>query len=69
MAVFSEFHYYSPLHDANVARVSVPDDRGGEFFAIVPTDGKGYRERRAEAIDLCLEAIETGCEPGEVRAT
>lgn len=64
---FSEHHYWSIFHDANVARISVPNERGGEFFVIVKTDGKGYRARRQAAVELCLEAIEAGCDPGEVR--
>jgi hypothetical protein len=64
---FSEFEYYSPIHDANVARVSVADNNGREFWMIVERDEKGYRERRHEAIDACAEAIEAGCAPGEVR--
>lgn len=67
MTTFSEYHYWSIFRDANVARVSVPDAHGREFFMIVKTDGKGYRARRQEAVSLCMEAIEAGCDPGEVR--
>ena len=64
---FSEFVTYSPLYDAEVARISVPDANGCEYFAIVAIDGKGYRQRRDEAIGKCVEAIKAGCPPGEVR--
>ncbi len=67
MTTFSEFEYYSVLHDANVARVSIIDPHGAEFFMIVERDEKGYRDRRNDAIDACVEAIEAGCAPGEVR--
>lgn len=64
---FSEYEYYSVMHDAEVCRVSIPDDNGREFFAIVPVDGKGYRERREAACNTIIEAIRQGCRPGEVR--
>ena len=64
---FSEYTYYSLVHDCEVSRISVPDENGREFFAIVALEGKGYRERRSEAIQKCLEAMRAGCEPGEVR--
>jgi hypothetical protein len=63
---FSEYEYYSPILDAEVCRISIPDDNGQEFFAIVPTDGKGYRERRDKAIDTLLEAMRLGLTPGQV---
>ena len=67
MTSFSEYEYYCPLRDAYVARVSVADDHGAEYFMIVERDAKGYRERRENAIDACIEVIEAGCAPGEVR--
>lgn len=38
-----------------------------EYFCIIPaSDGRRYRERRDEALDLIEMAIRQGCEPGEV---
>ena len=68
VVTFSEFEYWSAIHGEDVVRVSVTDANGSEFFAIVPLDGRVYRKRRDEAIELCLEAIRLGCAPGEVRA-
>lgn len=65
--IFSEWAFYCPFRDQNVVRVSVPDRHGSEFWMIVEQDGKGYRDRRKKAIDCCLEAMEAGCSPGEVR--
>lgn len=64
---FSEFEAYSPIHDQTMTRVSVPDAQGREYWVLVPTYGKGYRERRNNAISLCEEAIAIGCDPGQVR--
>lgn len=69
MIHFSEYEYWCPLRDLNVVRVSVVDRNGREFFMVVPADGRGYRDRREKAIDACVEAIELGCDPGEVRVS
>lgn len=64
---YSEFRSYSPLYDAEVIRVSMADKLGREFFHIIPAlDGKRYRERLEEALELIESAISQGCEPGEV---
>lgn len=65
---FSEYEYYSVLHDAEVCRISVPDENGREFFAVVPLDGKDYKGRRDKAMDAIVEAMRLGLRPGEVRA-
>lgn len=69
MTIYSEYEAYSPIHDEVMTRVSVADDNGREFWTLVPTYGKGYRDRRSTAIDMCLEAIQAGCSPGEVRCS
>lgn len=63
---FSEYEYYSPMLDADVCRISIPNDDGQEFFAIVRTEGRGYRDRRDKAIDSILAAMQQGCAPGQV---
>lgn len=63
---FSEWFHYDITRDADVCRVSIADPAGREFFAVVPTDGKGYRDRRDDAVSAILTAIEAGDEPGEV---
>lgn len=43
------------------------DRNGDEYFAIIPASvGKGYREARAAALEVILEAIDDGFGPGEV---
>lgn len=66
---FTEYEYYSPILDDDVCRISVADEHGQEFFAIVGVNGKGYRQRRDEAIDVILQAIQQGCAPGQVIVT
>jgi hypothetical protein len=66
MRVYSEFRCYSPTHDAMVSRVSMPDDRGDEFYVEVLGEGKDYRKAKAQALDDLIEAIEMGLPPGKV---
>lgn len=68
MSVYVVNTYYSPLIDGEVARVSMADDHGSEYFAIVPKppSGKGWRAKRDAALDLIEEAIDNGDRPGEV---
>ena len=67
MIRYHEYHYWCVYRDAYVARVSVVDKNGREFFQIVTRDGRGYRERREKAVEACCDAIDQGCDPGEVR--
>lgn len=68
MAGFREFAFYSPFLDSEAVRLSVYDQRGSEFFMIVPMeDGKAWRKRRDEALGIIGEAIDAGLQPGEVR--
>ena len=68
MMHYQENRMYSPLFDGDVARISMWDRHGSEFFCLIPAGyGAAYRDRR----DACLEAIETAIaqrrDPGEVR--
>lgn len=48
-------------------RLSMVDERNGEFFLFIPAlDGKAYRERREKALETIQTAIEAGLDPGEV---
>lgn len=58
--------YFSVPHDCDVARISGFDDRSCEHWVIVGA-GKGYRERRDEALIKIQESIESGDPPGEVK--
>ena len=67
---YREYRYWSPMMGKEAARISVSDGRNQEFFMLIPADERGfaYRERRAEAVEAILKAIEAGQEPGEVTA-
>jgi hypothetical protein len=67
-----EYKYWSIVHGRTVARISTFDPRGGELWVWVDAtdgkvNGKTYRERRENALDMLHEALALGLEPGEVR--
>ncbi len=65
---YREFRQYSAIHDCEMVRLSVADERGSEFWMLIPgAVGKSWRERKAEALDNIEAAMAQGCEPGEVR--
>lgn len=65
---YREFRFWSPLMGQEAARISMVDDRCGEFFMIIPASGgREYREARNAAIDAISTAIDIGLSPGEVR--
>jgi hypothetical protein len=69
VSAYSEFRYYSPIYDCECARLSMFDSHGGEFFTILAVeDGRKWRERRNEALDVIETAIREGLQPGEVRS-
>lgn len=68
---FHEYVHWSVILGCNAVRLSVFNGQGAEFFMLLERDGKingkGWRDRRRDALDAIEEAIEIGCEPGEVR--
>lgn len=64
----SEYRYWSPVHGEEVARVSMFNDRGHEFWMELPCeDGRAYRSALRDAAEAIDQAINDGLEPGEVR--
>lgn len=57
--------YYDINRDEDVARVSGWDQNHQEFWMVILT-GKGYADRRKEAVLAIMSAIEAGNLPGEV---
>lgn len=52
-----------------MVRISMSNERGGEYFVMIPADdGKSYRAQRETALIMIEQAIQAGLEPGEVRA-
>lgn len=64
---FHEHRCYSPIHDAEMVRLSLFDKRGFEFFALIPSEnGRKWRERRDKALDAIADAMQAGDVPGEI---
>lgn len=65
---YSEYRFWSPMLGGDAARISMVDDRGGEFYQIIDAEGRGstYRARREAAIEVIAQAIEMGLAPGQV---
>lgn len=69
----SEFTAYNPIYDAEITRLSLTNDEGLEYYALLRREnGKAWRERRAKAIDQMLDAMTPvsegglGLPPGQV---
>ena len=66
MAEYQEFSFYSATLGGNASRLSICDNQGHEFFVTIPREtGKKYRDRKAKALALVMDAIERGDQPGE----
>lgn len=65
---YQEFFSYSPLTDARMARISMFNGHGHEFFRMIPAGhGKRYREARLAAVEMIAEAMNSrDAQPGEV---
>lgn len=67
MTGYHEYRYWSPLHDADMVRLTVFDQRGAEYWSLVPASApRKYRERREHALKLIDYAMEQKMEPGQV---
>jgi hypothetical protein len=63
-----EFHFWSPLMGRDAVRLSMANERGEEYFALVPDlDGPAWRKLKQEAWEALSEAIEADMKPGEIR--
>ena len=71
MSVYQALHMgFSAVYNTNVTRISLIDDRGDEYWTLIPTcSGKRYRDTRDRVLDALQDAIERGDEPGEVTTT
>ena len=65
MITWSERTYYSMDLDCQVSRVSGFDDHHQEHWLVIEI-GRGYRDRRAAAVERIMASIEAGDPPGEV---
>lgn len=68
MGLYREFRFFSAALDADAVRLSMTDDRGQEYYAIVEAAvGRRWRERREAALARIEDAIALGYAPGEIR--
>lgn len=65
MTHWGERACYSVSHDCEMSRISGYDDHAREHWMMIET-GAGFRERRTEAVERIMQAIEDGHEPGQV---
>lgn len=65
--VYNEHTRYSAIHDCEVTRLSLCDDRGGEFFCLIPRDGraKKWRAVRDKVLEDLQSEIQAGSQPGQ----
>lgn len=66
-AGYSEHKRFSIVAGGMVARISVFNSHGHEYWREVDAEGRGYRDRVQQALELIDEAMTLGCDPGEVR--
>ena len=69
MSFFQQLRTWSPISGDYVWRISMPNEHGHELFMVVSGDRRGYRQRRAAALMAIQDALDAGCDPGEVRPT
>ncbi len=72
MSKYVIHRYYSIVHCCRVARLSMADEWGQEYFATVPMAylrGKEYRVRLYGVLDQVQDAIGAKRGPGEVSVT
>ena len=69
MSTYQALHQgYSPMYNARMVRVSITDEHGQEFWAMIKQGGIGYRETLENALNMLQDAVENGRDPGEVKA-
>ena len=65
MTSWTDRIYYSIEHDMDVGRISGYDENNQEYWIVIAA-GRGYNERRKEAVVSIMDAIERGDDAGEV---
>lgn len=66
--IYQEIITYSPMIDAQVARLSVAGPRGAEYFSMVkkPASGREWKVLREKVLDTIETEMPTR-EPGEIQ--
>lgn len=64
----TEFDFWSPILGSDATRISMANDEGLEYFAIVRRlEGRAWRELKAKAVAALTDAMDAGVAPGEIR--
>jgi hypothetical protein len=66
--IYTQYRYWSPVHGAEVCRVSTANTSGLEYFVTVPLEesGRKWRAQREAALHKLDLAMKLGHEPGEI---
>jgi hypothetical protein len=68
MPAYQELVTWSPTFGGECARISMVDERGSEYFSLLPySDDRAYRALRKRAIEVLSEAIDSDMGAGEYR--
>lgn len=59
-----ELTTWNPMFGARTTRLSMSDDRGGEYFMIIERPSSGWRDIKERALKSIEAAIEAGDQPG-----
>lgn len=62
---YTEYKYWSIIHDHEMCRISGFDEQGLEHYLIIDT-GTAWLKRRKAALERIQDHIEEGKEPGLV---
>ena len=64
---FIQYRFWSIYNDAEMARLSLFDTHGSEYWQAIPYQaGKNWRKRRDTALTAIADAMDDGATPGEV---
>lgn len=65
---YQQFISWSPTFGGECARISMANERGEEYYALLPfTEGREFTALRKRAVEVLTEAMEAGIEAGEIR--
>jgi hypothetical protein len=63
----SVYFYWCVVRGQEVSRISMADEHGQEYFAVIPYgEGAGWVKRKRQAIEVIQEAIAMELPPGEI---
>ena len=65
---YRAYPYWCPVLGGPAVRLSMVDERGGEYFAVVskPKSGREWRDKRKLVLQMVENAVACGLGPGEV---